>query len=117
YRTASPPPDLSPRRSYADLPFFLCFALIGGLYVLLIVGMLLADAKFTTPGHVWQALGSREIRAATRLSLISCTVTTILSVWVAVPLGYLLSRWDDRPIRRFLDRLAGSPGGPGRVLA
>jgi molybdate transport system permease protein len=113
YDPSAPPP----RRSYADLPFLLCFALIGGLYVLLIVGMLLADAKFTTPGHLWQALLSDDIRAATRLSLISCTVTTILSVWVAVPLGYLLSRWDDRSIRGFLDRLAGPPGSPGRVFA
>lgn len=116
YRPTAPPPDRPPR-SYADLPFFLCFALIGGLYVLLIVGMLLADTKFTTPGHLWQALQSREIRAATRLSLVSCTITTILSVVVAAPLGYLLSRWDDRPIRGFLDRLAGPPGGAGRVMA
>ena len=39
-----------------------------------------------------RAFASREIRAAVWLSLVSCSVTAILSVWVAVPLGYLLSR-------------------------
>jgi molybdate transport system permease protein len=42
---------------------------------------------------VLAALQSREIRYAIWLSLISCSVTTILSLWVAVPTGYLLSRW------------------------
>ena len=34
-----------------------------------------------------------EIRYSVKLSLISCTITTILSLWVAVPVGYLLSRF------------------------
>ena len=33
-----------------------------------------------------------EIQYSVKLSLISCTITTILSLWVAVPVGYLLSR-------------------------
>jgi molybdate transport system permease protein len=66
--------------------------IIGGLYVLLILGMLVADASFTSPKYLWQALQSREIRYAAKLSLISCSLTAILSVWVAVPIGYLMSR-------------------------
>jgi molybdate transport system permease protein len=54
--------------------------------------MLAADASFTSPHHIWRALHSPEIRYAIRLSLISCTITAILSVWVAVPIGYLMSR-------------------------
>ncbi|MBY0526991.1 MAG: ABC transporter permease [Gemmataceae bacterium] len=54
--------------------------------------MLAADLSFTTPGHLWQALASREIQYAVKLSLVSCSITTILSLWVGVPLGYLLSR-------------------------
>src|SRR5215472_3375978 len=84
-------------RGRSDVPFLLALGLLGGLYVLLIVGMLVADASFTTPGHLWGALKSREIRYAIKLSLISCTITAILSVWVAVPLGYLLSRSAHRP--------------------
>jgi molybdate transport system permease protein len=63
------------------------------VYVLLIVAMVAADAAFTTPRHFWEALGTPEIRHAIRLSLLSCSVAAILSLWVAVPLGYLLARY------------------------
>lgn len=78
--------------SGSDRWFYAALAIIGGLYVLLLVAMLLADTAYTTPGHLWGALQSPEIRYAIRLSLLSCTVTALLSLWVAVPLGYLLSR-------------------------
>ena len=39
------------------------------------------------------ALRKPEIRYAIKLSLISCTITAILSLWVAIPIGYLLSRY------------------------
>ncbi|MEI6235712.1 MAG: ABC transporter permease [Planctomycetota bacterium] len=77
----------------SDLPFFLGLGCLGGVYVLLIVAMLAADMSFTTPHHLLQALGSAEIQYAIKLSLISCTLTTVLSLWVAVPLGYLMSRF------------------------
>src|SRR5262245_15351331 len=77
----------------SDLPFLLILAVIGGLYVFLIVAMLAADAAYTSTDHFFRALASREIRYAIQLSLLSCSVTAILSVWVAVPLGYLLSRY------------------------
>src|SRR5215471_8885017 len=70
--------------------------------------MLVADASYTTPGHLWDALKSREIRYAIKLSLISCTITAILSVWVAVPLGYLLSRYRFRG-KALLDVLLDIP--------
>src|SRR5215213_3888767 len=76
----------------ASARFYLGLALIGGVYVVLILAMLAADIQYTTPGRVWEALQSPEIRYAIKLSLVSCLVTTILSLWVAVPLGYLLSR-------------------------
>jgi molybdate transport system permease protein len=99
----NPTPPTTPS-SRGDLPFLLILGVIGGSYLVLIVAMLAADAFFTTPGHLWEALQSREIRYAVKLSLVSCCITAILSVWVAVPLGYLMSRWDDTPIRDFLDR-------------
>src|SRR5262252_3294682 len=95
-------------RGRSDVPFLLALGLLGGLYVLLIVGMLVADASYTTPGHLWDALKSREIRYAIKLSLISCTITAILSVWVAVPLGYLLSRYHFRG-KALLDVLLDVP--------
>lgn len=95
-------------RSGSDLPFLLALSVLGGLYVLLIVAMLLADAAFTSPWHLWQALASPEIRYAIKLSLISCSITAILSVWVAVPLGYLLSRFEFRG-KGLLDALLDVP--------
>jgi molybdate transport system permease protein len=89
-------------RSRWDKPFLLILGVVGGFYVVLVVAMLLADLMYTTPGHLLQALNSREIRYAVYLSLISCSITAILSLWVAVPLGYLMSRWDDSAIRRSL---------------
>jgi molybdate transport system permease protein len=80
-------------RSRWDKPFVFILAVIGGFYVVLILAMLLADLAYTSPGHLLQAMNSREIRFAIWLSLISCSITAILSVWVSVPLGYLLSRY------------------------
>ena len=97
----------SPPRLRSDAPFFISLALMGGLYFLLIVGMLLADVSYTSPSHLLDALRSPPIRYAIWLSLISCSVTTILSLWVAVPTGYLLSRWQRsgrfRALRQMID--------------
>jgi molybdate transport system permease protein len=92
----------------SDLPFFLGLGVLGGLYVGLIVALLVAEACFTTPGHLWQALASREIRYAIQLSLVSCSITALLSLWVAVPLGYLLSRYRF-PGRGLVDALLDIP--------
>ncbi len=86
-----------------------------------------ARVEFTWEGHViadWErespllswlaynpmttALGKREIQNSIKLTLISCTISTILSLWVAIPIGYLLSRyrfWG----RNFLDALLDIP--------
>ena len=40
-----------------------------------------------------EALRKPEIRYSIKLSLISCTITAIISLWVAIPIGYLLSRY------------------------
>ena len=80
-------------RARSDAPFYASFAILGSTYVFLIVAMLVADLGFTTSSHLWQALSSPEIRYAIKLSLISCTITTILSLWTGVPLGYMLSRF------------------------
>jgi len=93
-------------RSRSDVPFWVCFGVLGGVYVVLIVAMLAAEASFTSPQHLLAALDSDEIRYAIRLSLLSCSLTTILSLWVAVPIGYLMSRWHDAPIRRVLESFA-----------
>ncbi len=77
-----------------DRVFIAGLALIGALYLFLILAMLLADASFTTPIRVWDALGTPEIRYSIKLSLITCSVTSLLSIWVAVPIGYVMSRFE-----------------------
>jgi len=99
-------PDVGRARS--DLPFYLALGVLGGAYLALILALLAADASFTSPGHLWGALASRDIRYAIKLSLLSCSVTAILSLWVAVPLGYLLSRYRF-PGRGLLDALFDIP--------
>ncbi len=86
---ASPPPS-APRGS--DRVFHTCFALLGGTYILLLAATVVADAFYTSPAHLWRALQSPEIRHSIRLSLLSCSLTTLLSLWVAVPIGYLMTR-------------------------
>lgn len=80
----------------SDRGFYLALAVLGGSYVLLIIGLLVADVVYTKPDQVRRTLSDPMIRSAIRLSLLSCTITTILAIWVAVPLGYLLARKEFR---------------------
>jgi molybdate transport system permease protein len=102
---SEPPPAtaLSSARSIApahragsDAPFFVVMGALGGSYVLLIAGLLIADIAFTSPKHFAAALAKPEIQYAVRLTLITCTISALLSVWIATPLGYLLSRFHFR---------------------
>jgi molybdate transport system permease protein len=95
-------------RVRSDLPFYLALALLGGLYAGLIVALLLANLAYTSAGSLARAFAAPEIRASTWLSLVSCSAAAILSVWVAVPLGYLLSR-TRFPGREALDVLLDVP--------
>jgi molybdate transport system permease protein len=96
------------RPATADWPFFLSLSILGGAYVLLIAAMLIAEALYTSPGHLLEALASPAIRYAIWLSLISSSISALLSVWAAVPLGYLLARFRF-PGRRLIDVLLDVP--------
>jgi molybdate transport system permease protein len=95
---ASPAAKSAPavHRAGSDAPFFVVMSLLGGSYLLLIVSLLVADLAFTSPAHFKAALTKPEIQYAIRLTLISCTISALLSIWVATPLGYLLSRFTFR---------------------
>jgi len=79
-------------KSRSDFPFYAIFIAISSIYVLMIVAMLSAETTYTTPDHIWGAFAKPEIRYAIWLSLVSCAITTVLSLWVSVPIGYLMSR-------------------------
>jgi molybdate transport system permease protein len=115
----------------SDKPFLMVLVVVSGTYVLLLLAMLTANAAFLfsaagkptispewSQAHPWvaplvdhpigAALADSNIQDSIYLSLISCTMTTILSLWVAVPVGYLLSRYQFRG-RSFLDSLLDVP--------
>lgn len=83
-------------RAPSDIPFIIGLCLLAGLYVFLIVGMLVADVAYVNLSDFKTLFSSPEIRYATRLSLISSSLSTLLSLWVAVPVGYLLARFKFR---------------------
>ncbi len=85
-------PKWSPR-GRADVLFFFVMGGFSACFVLLVVLLLAADIMFTSPRAFYSALVKPEIQAAMRLTVLSCTAAAILSVWVGIPLGYLLSRY------------------------
>lgn len=113
--------------SISNTTFYSCLGIIGGTYVLLIVAMLVADATFMGRGtveaaavaeHPWTAiftdnplataLADRRIQHSIWLSLISCTLSAVLSVLVAVPMGYLMAR-HRFPGQRLIDAVLDVP--------
>jgi molybdate transport system permease protein len=106
--------------------FMISLGIIGGTYMLLIVGMLAADTWYMAEntvraaeaGDSWktvllnnpisEALADRKIRYSIWLSLTSCTLSAVFSLLVAVPIGYLLSRHEFRG-KRLLDSVLDIP--------
>lgn len=85
------------RHRGSDFPFFAALVSLGAIYLILILGMLFADAWYAATnvsGEEAKAMMSNEdIQHSIRLTLITCTVSTFLSLVVAVPAGYLMSRY------------------------
>ena len=95
-------------RQLSDVIFFMIMGGLSGCFLLLIVLLLVADLLFTSTQEFALALRKPEIQAAFRLTLLSCTMAALLSLWVATPLGYLLSRYNF-PGRRLVDTLVDIP--------
>ncbi len=105
-----------PPTKNADRWFIVGLSVLLGAYTLLIVLMLAADVAYV--GGVGgdgsflksfsRAFQSQEIRNAMMLTMVSCMLSAMLSIWVAVPAGYLLSRYGFRG-SRFVDALMDIP--------
>ena len=103
---------------FPDALFYGVMGIIGGTYLLLIVLLLVADVAYMFQGDTWDdivfhnpmiaALGKPEIRYSIALSLISCSMAAILSVFVAVPTGWILSRFRFRG-RNLIDTVLDIP--------
>lgn len=92
----------------SDTPFLIGLGILGGSYAIIILAMIVADLAYVDQESMLGALRSPEIHYSIVLSLLSCTLSTILSLWVAIPLGYLTSRFDF-PGKRFLDTVLDIP--------
>ena len=95
-------------RRGSDVPFFVVMGGISSCFILLIVLLLLADLRFASIAEFKAALLKPEIQFAFRLTILSCTVAALLSIWVATPLGYLLSRFRF-PGRTLIDTIVDFP--------
>ena len=84
----------------SDRAFTTALIAICATYVLLILAMLAGDVAYMMKedagpdarNPILYALGEPEIQNSIILSMISCTLSAILAVWFAVPIGYLLAR-------------------------
>ena len=88
------------RGSQSDRPFLAALAAMGLMYLFLIVIMLVADGwyavKSVSPQMLREIFADEKLVFSIKLTLWSCTITAILSVVVAVPTGYVLSRYQFR---------------------
>ncbi|MGB1261202.1 MAG: molybdenum ABC transporter permease, partial [Akkermansiaceae bacterium] len=82
-----------PKKLPSDKPFFYGLGSLMCLYVLLIICLVLANFSVVSWGDMAKVLGDADVQASIRLTFISCSMTAILAVLVAVPSGYLLSRF------------------------
>ena len=92
----------------SDKPFYIILSVISITYLLLILAMIAADLSFTNTSAIAEALKSKEIQFAIKLSLFTCTVTTILALIVSIPVGYLLTNYDFIG-KKFIDTLLDIP--------
>lgn len=83
----NPPPKKNGNRF-----FWPTMSAFGLLYLGLIVAMLVADFRFASWNDIVESLSDERVQYSIRLSLITCTISAILSMWVAVPTGYVLAR-------------------------
>jgi molybdate transport system permease protein len=97
-----------PLRVPSDVPFLTAIWSVAGMYVLLIFALLAADASYTSAEDLWNALCDPNVRASIWLTLQTCWITAVLSVIVAVPTGYILSRFEF-PLKRFFDSVLDIP--------
>lgn len=81
---------------------------LAAAYVLLVLALIVAMAIYAPPARLIEALLRPNILYAGGLSLLSCTITAVLSLWVAVPIGYLMSR-RDFPGKALVDALLDIP--------
>jgi len=91
-----------------EWPFVLCLVFALVVYLGLLLLMLGANVLTVSWAEVERVLKDPDIQHSIQLTFVTCTATAILSVLVAVPVGYVLSRYRFRG-RVLLDTLIDIP--------
>lgn len=100
--------NIAARKIRSDVPFLTGLIGFVALYVSLIFLLVIANASYISWDNLVDAMTSEAIRSSLELTFLTCTVTAILSVLFAVPIGYSLSRFKFRG-RTLLDTLLDIP--------
>ena len=130
--TASRPNKATPaHRPPSDKPFLIGLVVISSVYIILLIGLLVGDVAYMATGDLadsvelpgaleWSrpalrpllsmlaTLDKPEIRYSVQLTMISCLFSAVLSLFVAVPTAYLLSR-HEFPGKNLLDAVLDIP--------
>lgn len=77
----------------SDVPFFLGMGGMAVCYVGLIVAIVLSNISAIHLDDIKETWSNPDIHASLRLTFLTCSVTAILSILFAAPVGYLLSRF------------------------
>ncbi len=65
-------------------------------------------AGWDRPSDYSAVFSDPNIRYSAKLSFVSCTISALLSLWIAVPIGYLMSRFQFRG-KNFIDTILDVP--------
>lgn len=88
--------------------FWTTLVVVTSLYLFFLLAMLATMASYSTPADLFKTMNSPEIRYSVGLSLATCTTTAVLSLLIAVPIGYLMSRANFRG-KELVDSLIDIP--------
>lgn len=92
----------------ADLPFLISLGIVASVYIVLIAGILSAKVFYVQLPLIGEVFTDRGYRYAVMLSLVACSITTLLSVFIAVPTAYLMTRVNF-PGKRIVDAMLDIP--------
>lgn len=77
----------------SDLPFYSALMLSSGAYIVLLLLLVAASASFLSWDIFVQTLKSEPIQQSLSLTFLTCTISSILALFAAIPLAYSLSRF------------------------
>ena len=101
-------PSKAPRRHLSSVVFMTSLAVTASLYPFFVALLFLSSATFPRGLSIWSPWEDPAIRHAAGLSLATSLLAAALSVCLAIPSGYVLSRYRF-PGWRFLDVLLYLP--------